>query len=218
MSKPHEYKRIDTSLIVRFNEGDSRAFDSIFRSHFQELCYYAEKIIKDKFEAEDITVIAFTKLWEQRTEFTTLTHIKNFLYLLVRNASINYLRNQKVQNKMKGELQYLTPTEEHFTNNERIVSEFLHIIHEQIEQLPAQCKRVFKLLFINGLSFKEVSNELSITESTVRGLKFKAISILRKKIFQDDILVSITILMALAKVLGLLLALVLLIRFLQFPV
>lgn len=49
-----------------------------------------------------------------------------------------------------------------------------------IEALPEQCRRIFKMSCFDGLKYKEIASELSISEKTVENQMGKALKILRE--------------------------------------
>jgi RNA polymerase sigma-70 factor (ECF subfamily) len=62
-----------------------------------------------------------------------------------------------------------------------IKAEVLQQIYEAIEALPSQCKKVFKLCYVEGLSNSEVAAQFSISINTVKNHKVKALGLLRLK-------------------------------------
>ena len=79
--------------LTAFNQGNSNAFRFIFESYNKILFTCAMQLVKDKEQAEDIVSEAFTKLWQRHDVFQTEEHIKAFLFVATRNASLNYLRH-----------------------------------------------------------------------------------------------------------------------------
>ncbi len=60
-----------------------------------------------------------------------------------------------------------------------IRSEYKRSIKEEIDRLPEQCGRVFKLACYDGLKNKEISSLLRISEKTVNNHKVRAMQLLR---------------------------------------
>jgi RNA polymerase sigma-70 factor (ECF subfamily) len=57
-------------------------------------------------------------------------------------------------------------------------TETLRQLYDAIHQLPAQCKKVFTKLYIEGKSVAETAEEMKITISTVKNQKARGIKIL----------------------------------------
>jgi RNA polymerase sigma-70 factor (family 1) len=212
MPETHEYEN-EAALASAFNQGETHALSFIFKTYYRELCYFAEDITKDQMEAEDIVVDAFTVLWKKHREFTTLSKLKNFLYIVVRNACFNFIKKTKRETQQKKEFLYLTPLEEQQAGHARITAEFLQLVYHEIEHLPGQCRKVFELLFIHGLSYPEVAERLSISERNARNQKARALLLLRKRLLEDDSLVPVWFLLVLGKIMVVLLGICMLLTF-----
>ena len=64
--------------------------------------------------------------------------------------------------------------------NERIENEILWEIFEAVEQLPEECKKVFKLSYIEKLDIAQVARLLNISEHTVKSQRARG-----KKLLQE---------------------------------
>src|SRR5690349_24963911 len=102
-------QHVHTDIIAGFHKGNSRAFDLLFDMFFPALCYFANKLIEDRQESEDIVLDTFQKLWARREHFETMPNIKAFLYITVRNTCLNYLRYRETQRKRTHEMVKLLP-------------------------------------------------------------------------------------------------------------
>jgi RNA polymerase sigma factor (sigma-70 family) len=59
------------------------------------LCFYAERFTGNQPEAEDIVVDSFLKCYRRRDQFENLENIRSFLYVTVKNASLDHLAAKK---------------------------------------------------------------------------------------------------------------------------
>lgn len=202
----------DQSILIQFNQGDERALAVLFDHHFRSLCYHADSLINNSLEAEDIVTVAFTKLWERRAEFTSYAGIKGFLSTVVRNACFDFQAQQKKEHRREKELILLTPQFDEVSVNLGVEADLMDIIYKQIDKLPFQTGKVFKMRFLEMKSYEAIAGELGISPRTARNLKTRAVDILKKNLFKDDALVSISLLVALANILTLTILLTLLFR------
>src|SRR5687768_3909645 len=88
---------LDKDLIIKFKEGDQRAYTRVFEEYSSRLIYFAQEFINNRPEAEDIVVGIFTKLWKIHQNFDTIENIRAFLYIAVRNKCLDYLRSVQKQ-------------------------------------------------------------------------------------------------------------------------
>lgn len=75
----------DVYWIKELKHGNSMALSYFFDLPYQALCYFAESIVKDQQEAEDIVATSFFKVWDKYTDFETAQNIKAFLYISTKN-------------------------------------------------------------------------------------------------------------------------------------
>lgn len=175
----------DHIALPGFREGDIRAFQRVFEQFYPSLCYFAERLIDDREEAEDIVLELFTKLWQRKEHFETLANIKAFLYISTRNTCLNFLQYRQRKSVSQKELEYLSEREGPVAFDfELINAEVMQAIHRQVEELPRQCREIFKLIFFQGLSTAEIADRLGISTKTVLNQKLKAISLIRTELLK----------------------------------
>ncbi|MFT3822996.1 MAG: RNA polymerase sigma-70 factor [Chitinophagaceae bacterium] len=183
-----------TDVATRLQEGDMSALNHLFRLHFSPLCYFAERMVLQKDQAEDIVQETFYKLWLKQKDFASTQHIKAFLYLTTRNACLNHLRNQQRQQIKESQLLYISEAITPDNDYELFNAEIMQAIYAQVEQLPPQCRDVCKLIFFNGLKTSEVAEQLGISTQTVlnqktRGINLLRTALLKKQLFSAALLV-----------------------------
>jgi RNA polymerase sigma-70 factor (ECF subfamily) len=136
--------------------------ESHFRELFRPLCQYAFLFCKDKEESKEIVQEVFIKIWEQRDQVQIQQLLKSYLYRAVKNQTLNRIRDGR-KIRTTNEMPFQLPLEEDepqhtFSDRE---------IHEAIQQLPNQCRLVFQMKRIEGLSYKEISQRLTLSEKTI---------------------------------------------------
>ena len=175
-----------------FKKGDPRALQVIFKQFYGPLCLFAERMLRDRPAAEDIVGDTFLKLWNRHTDFENLQNIKAFLYITTRNASLNMLKQMQRESLSKKQLAYLSGDKEGFILNEMVRAEVLREINREIENLPEQCRKIFKMSFFDGKKNQEIASMLEISVHTVKNQKARAIQLLRVRL-PDRNLVAILI-------------------------
>lgn len=153
----------------------------LFYSFYPGLCLFANRLLKDFDEAEDIVQNVFTTLLHKKVELNKATSIKSYLYSSVYNACINHLKHQAyIFEKMKG-FEQETYEEKNYLLN-RIESEVIEEILRTIELLPEECRKVFKLSYIEGLEVCRVAEKLHISENTVKTQRLRARKFLKENL------------------------------------
>lgn len=136
--------------ISAFREGQEQALSHFFKQHGQSLIYFAGKLIADEVEAEDIVANVFYKAWERKTTFESDAHLKSSLYISCRNACLNYLRNLKRKTAVQEDYFKQLEKGEEYILYEVIETDYLEILHAEIEQLPDKMKAVFRMIYFDG--------------------------------------------------------------------
>jgi RNA polymerase sigma-70 factor (ECF subfamily) len=156
-------------LLLRIQyHNDQEAFKQLYKHLFFRLYQFAFSYLKTKEGAEEVVNDVFLRLWQKRNTLNTITNINVYLYVAVKNASLNYLRKNKIAPPLS--LTMLTTDHIKLTSNPEslfITRELQIRIREAVEQLPPRCKMIFKLIKEDGLSYKEVAAILEISVKTV---------------------------------------------------
>lgn len=175
-----DHPPFNPDIIEKLKQGDPEAYASFFNTFYAPLCYFATQLVRDKPAAEDIVKDTFIKLWQKHTDFESPQNVKAFLYITVRNASLNFLRHMAVRESTQKELLYLgRDREEAFVLNSMIKTEVLKEIYGEIEKFPEKRRHIFKLAYLEGMKNEEIAHKLDISVSTVKTQKARAILALR---------------------------------------
>lgn len=169
----------ERELLQQMAEGDDRAFEQIYKLFFTRLSYYAFKITGDAEQSKDIASGALLRIYNPPRSFETLTHVRNYLYLATRHASLHFLEQQRREQHAYREFMYIADEETPTIDLERIRTEIIAEIRRQLQELPKGCAAVFDLIYFQGKSVTEVANELNISSKTVLNQKQTALKLLK---------------------------------------
>lgn len=168
---------------------DHKKFKTLFAESFESLVNYCRSFVKDDSVAKDIVQDAFISLWENKDHLDTDTHLKSFLFTVVKNQAINYLKHQKIRFKYaKSFKKDYQEAELRLIAVERDVSSILETqeIKESIEkailELPSRCRQVICLSRKQNLKNKEIAKKMSISEKMVEAHITKALKYIKTKL------------------------------------
>ena len=65
---------------------------NFIRDHFASLCAIAFKITGNSEVAKDLAQDVIIKFWENQGQHKQLDSIENYLFIMIRNEALNYLR------------------------------------------------------------------------------------------------------------------------------
>ena len=163
-------------------QGDQQAFNIIFACYYRSLCYFANKFIPVRSIAEDITQESFVRLWEKHDAFNCQHAIKTFLYIVTRNACLNILKQWSRDRKIE-EIWRSTYSEiEESLLPDLTRSEELKGLLNAVEELPAECRKVIELCFIEGCENQEIARRLHLSVHTIKNQKARGLYLLKKRL------------------------------------
>jgi RNA polymerase sigma-70 factor (family 1) len=147
---------------------DQLAYKDLFRRFQPLLKQFAYSICHSREGAEEIVSDVFIRVWAKRK---TLDHIQNlrlYLYIATRNVSLNYSRaEQKFQtlqlDALKVDIEAVASDPQQMLVNTELKQRIQYLVNE----LPTQCKIIFKLVKEDGLKQKEVAELLHLQPKTV---------------------------------------------------
>ena len=166
-----EKKLID--LAVGNNRYAQQKLYSKFSPKMLSVC---RQYIKDLYQAEDIMITAFMKVFTGLKNFEYKGSFEGWVRRIMINECISFIRVQKKLKFIEDENFY----EERFNNIESQFS--VEDIQFLIDNLPDGYRMVFNLYCIEGYKHQEISAMLGINEGTSKSQLFHA-----RKMLQDNI-------------------------------
>jgi RNA polymerase sigma-70 factor (family 1) len=153
----------------RFKEELSQeSFTDFFDYYFIRLNQFATTIVKSDLLAEEIVLDVCLKLWENRKNLDGINNIETYLYISVRNKSINILKKERKFHFDILEDSYIQLADyKPSTESDFIEHEMFGALNNTVAQLPSKCKIIFKLIREDGLNRNEVAQVLNISVKTV---------------------------------------------------
>lgn len=133
-------------------------------------------------KAEDIVQDCFMRVFERWDSYQTATHVRASLYMYIRNACISDIRHENVKacyERTANLSDSVIMTES--IERELEWHETYRLLLKAIDNLPMQGRRVIQLS-LEGLSNKEIADELGLSLNTVKLYKKNAYKKLRKDI------------------------------------
>ncbi len=152
-------------------------FDNFVREHFSSICTVAEKFVKSASVAQDIAQDVIIKYWENPDK-EKVSSVSDFLFIMVRNASLNYLRGRKREEKRHNIVKNESESEQELFNL-LVEEEYNQLLISAIDKLPKHNARIIRYA-LSGYNNKEIAMLLGISINTVKSIKYSEIRKLRK--------------------------------------
>ncbi len=141
-------------------------------------------------DAENIVQDIFTELWGRWDTYTTHANLLAFLFLILKNKCIDFLRHKQIQQKISDKFkeEYLLTLQanyyalEHFDKNMFSEDDLSEIINKALLSLPERCREIFIKNKIEGQKQKDIAEELGISVHTIENQISIAYKKLRKEL------------------------------------
>ncbi|WP_223582873.1 sigma-70 family RNA polymerase sigma factor [Sphingobacterium sp. GVS05A] len=152
-----------------------------FKTYFLQLCTFAFPWVNSEEIAKDIVQDAFIVLMD-RPELLEKGErvIKSFLYTSVKNMAMNTKRRDMVFDKIRNSIT-VEESDNHNILDDLINSELIGALHRELDQLPEGCQRICRLIYLDGMKYDEVAQELDVSVNTVKTQRMRAINLLKTK-------------------------------------
>lgn len=160
--------------VARAKEGDQDALRFLYVSYSHNVYGYVRSIVRDEYEAEDVTQHVFAKLMTSLVKYDD-RGVPFFAWLLrlARNVAIDHLRANR-----------LTPTETVLDPDSSSGIEIGHgeSVRSALATLPDEQREVVILRHLIGLTPSEIANRMGRSESSVHGLHHRGRRALQREL------------------------------------
>ena len=159
--------RNEKELIDNALKGDQKAYANLMGHYKKSLKSYIGCIVHDRNDAEDLMVESFEKAFRKLDTYSPEFAFSTWLYRIAFNRSMDFLRKKKIE---KTDLNnHLNEPSTELNAEERMMeSEKGKKIRGCLEKLKPDFRKVLEMRYLKEMTYKEISEELSITEGLVR--------------------------------------------------
>ena len=147
----------------------------------------ALRITLNREEAEDVVQDTLIKVWNARDRWQEFDSIEAYSLTIARNLSLDRIKKMENQNDSLEEQNTERLDENTSTPSERMIQkDKLNIVKNIIDELPEKQRSCLQLRDIEGKSYKEIADILSITEDQVKVNIFRARQTVKQRFQQFD--------------------------------
>lgn len=193
----------DNELVRLLKTSDQAAFAAIYNKHWYPLLSRVIRTVHIQPEAEDIVQELFTSIWKRRHDLEISCELSTYLHTSARYMAIRYVEKNITRSN------YLRTLSVHFEGAGVPTPEVLFCLHEMEENidraigsLPRKMGEVFMLSRKRHLSYKEISEQLNISEQTVKKQIYNAHKLLKEEVGYMPFVLLVFLLSAVAIVLS----------------
>jgi RNA polymerase sigma factor (sigma-70 family) len=174
--------RQDINLVQAAMNGDQQAFASLMDKYRDTIFYMLLKMVKNKSDADDLTIEAFGKAFKNIHQYTPNFAFSTWLFKIASNNCIDFLRKRKTEtisiegqtdmsgNEMPINIQSdsLDPEEDMIRQQKAI------LLRDIVDKLKPRYKELVTLRYFEEYSYDEIAVAMNIPIGTVKAQLFRA--------------------------------------------
>ena len=153
----------EKDLLTALHEGSELAFEKIYHLYSARLFGKLLRLVKSEVHSKEILQDIFLKLWEKRQSIDPEKCFRSYLYKIAENKVYDFFRKAARDKSLQEQLILLSTANYDINEND----EHLVALESAIHDIPPQRQKVFRLCKLEGKSYKEVSELLGISVSTI---------------------------------------------------
>lgn len=177
----------DAMLLAALKRGDERAYRHLFDAYYRKLVAFANRMLTDMDLSRGVVQDVFVMLFDRREEITIHTSLNAHLHQTVRNRCLNLIKRDKM--KKEHHQRIFDAGDEIETPSLNIeIEELEAVIRVTVDELPDQCRRIFRMSRNEGLTNQEIAETLNISKRTVETQISKALKKLREELAKNQLL------------------------------
>ena len=152
----------------KMSEQDSQtAFRDFYDMTYDRLFRIAYYYTHHEEWSQEIVLDVFMKLWEHRKQLLEITNIEDYCFILVKNASLNYIEKEERRPTLSTETLH-EHSDQAVSPEDTLISEELFSRYvKALDRLPERCREVFIRIREEKQTYAQVAEELGISTKTV---------------------------------------------------
>lgn len=157
-------------------ENSERAFHGFYDLTYDRLFRIAFYYLRREEWAQEVVLDVFMKLWEMRDRLLAVDNIEDYCFVMVKNASLNYLEKEERRPDVDGGEPTVMESGIGCSPEEEMIGEELFARYvKALDRLPERCREVFIRVREEKQSYAQVAEELGISVNTVDAQMQKAV-------------------------------------------
>lgn len=159
---------------------DKVSFEQLFRDNYGKAYYLALRILHDDEASKDVVADAFEQVW-RRLQDSDVDKLSSYLLTAVKNVCLDYIRKQNIRNRyVQASVQAVGKLS--FNPEEvDLHEEKIQTIMRSLDELTPRTQQIVTMCYVQRKKYREVAEELGISESAVKKHIMQALSYMRQK-------------------------------------
>jgi RNA polymerase sigma factor (sigma-70 family) len=148
--------------------GSEEAFTALYRHYSPSLYLNILKMVRDPLLAEEMVQELFTRIWQKRENKGLEENFAGYIYRTGQHLVHDFFRKLKRDRRLRERFRSFAET--HYEHIEEAIQrrQSSAILEKAIEQLSPQQKKVYKLVKLEGCTYKMAAEIMGISPLTVK--------------------------------------------------
>ena len=181
----------DGTLMLRYRDGDVRAFEMLYQRHKTPLYRYLQRLCRSPDTANDLFQEVWGKVIATRERYEVRAQFNTFLFRIAHNCAIDHFRRAaSVQAKVTADIDSMADElpgaaaerPESQAAQAQLQADFVHALNA----LPAEQREAFVLYEESGLSLAEIGKASGVSMETAKSRLRYAVAKLRVALGRHD--------------------------------
>ena len=158
------------------------SFSEMYLTYYSKLVRFAREFVILEEDAENIVQDTFLYLWEHLELLEDIDHLDAFLFTLIKNRCLNFLKHQEYEWSYAENIQKKAPLYETETDSVYTLDELYRMLYETLNKLPENYRTVFMKSFFEGKTHAEIAEEMNLSVKSINRYKQKTMELLRNEL------------------------------------
>ena len=185
------YPENDKDLLFQIQLRNKIVYETFYKKHYKSFYALAYNYVRRPEIAVEIVNDVFINIWNKASALTISGSFKNYVVRSVANASINYLKKEKVDAAKQEKYSQWNIKSLEIEDNKEERELILIRLERALELLPPQCKKVMMMSRFDKLKQQEIADRLNISIKTVKNHLTFGFAKIRDILAADGIVLSI---------------------------
>ena len=174
----------DSALMIRYRDGDARAFELLYARHKGPLYRYLQRLCRDTEVANDVFQEVWGKVIASRDRYEPRAQFNTFLFRIAHNCAIDHFRRTSRAAAKEvadiDELEAVLPgSDSDRPETQLSAAQVQAAFKRALDALPPEQRDVFVLYEESGLSLEEIGKVTGVAMETAKSRLRYAVSKLK---------------------------------------
>lgn len=175
----------DEAVYRRYLGGEEKAADLLVEKYGDALTLYINGYIQDIYEAEDLMIEAFSRIFAKERPIGGEGSFRAYLYKTARNLSARHSKKRRIPFLSFDELNF-EPQGEALVDTALAHSERDRWLYAALEKLKAEYREALYLVYLADLSYREAARVMGKSETQITNLVHRGKQSLKTLLVQED--------------------------------